>query len=837
MELRTKVILGGLIIGLACSVSATNHLTPKTQQSPAPLSAHQTDIPRVPKKPIATYTSEDIAQALNWQWSRGANRCDGFYVTPGAIAQKIPQGSIKKQLTRITANRSMLLTQSGTSILKGDVTAIQPGRLVMAQQAYVDRNPKTYEVTRVRLKGAVAGYESDNSFIANEATMNVKKNTLTLCDMLYRYHKAHSTTGPYDAWGHAEKAFKTPDGNVRMNHVTYSTCQPGQGPWHIYAKKLYLNRQTGRGTVTHAVLMVKHVPVFYLPYFNFPIDRRRKTGFLYPTVSRSSRNGFIITTPFYLNLAPNYDATITPQRISRRHGIKLNNQFRYLTHHHRGMAVFNIIHHDDAFTQFRREHVVHGGDVTNPAFRHLLHASSNRYIIHLRNNSQFGAHWSAHQHVNYVSDDYYLQDFKEGLPGASKTQLFNQATLTYRNGHWDNHLNVDVHQSLHPVNISKIQDKYNRLPELDINAGYPLFYGVGLQWKNQLVYFDHNQQFGNFPTGLRGYSSAELSWAYNKPAGYIKPAVKLSAVGYRLFSPFEIKKKTLGSVVPGFRVDSGLNFIRHWPWSRTPYQQTLEPRLFYVYIPFVSQEDQPNFDTSSPSLSYHRLFHMNRFSGFDRVGDANLVTYALTTRLIDPFSGNEKFKANVAQQFQFKFPKLCLNRRCPKTFPRKSHFSSLSAGLSYNVTPHLSTSASASYNPTIEEIVNANLNIGYHAKNNRIMSLKYHWVRQKNTKNLKLLDLGFAWPLLRKWHVFAHTHYDVTRAIVHDYFYGIEYYGCCWSFRVVVSRTLLGVNKHHPFDQDTAFQIRLRGLGTYQKRDYHKMLTKGIPGFSDIFSN
>jgi len=436
------------------------------------------------------------------------------------------------------------------------------------------------------------------------------------------------------------------DQRSRYFNATYSTCDVGNHVWEIHAKDIRMDKETGEGVAHDATMYLYNVPFFWLPTFTFPINDDRKTGFLTPTIGNSSRSGFMVSAPYYLNLAPNYDATLDP-RIYTDRGVMLASEFRYLVPGSTGQVNVEFLPND---------HGANDPDSTENT------KGTDRWLLKLYDTTHLYGPWSLNAGINLASDRNYLRDFGNDFYTTTTSQL---ASYTYINGagrwgkaYWNASLGADYYQNAdYSLPDSVVQ--YKRWPRATFNVDYPLNNWLDVGANTEAVAFRKEDSIEGNRLDLYPYIQADFRGA----AWFVKPRVAYRYTGYDLTgnsqqygyygplasgetSPFTNNSPSRS--LPIVSVDSGLVFDRSTSLFGTSYTQTLEPRLYYLYVPYRNQNNLPLFDTSEMSFDFWQLFSNNRFSGADRQMDANNLTAALTTRLLDDH-GVERLSASVGQ--------------------------------------------------------------------------------------------------------------------------------------------------------------------------------------------
>lgn len=806
---------------------------------------------------LPSLTESAIARELGWVMS-DTNRCGGFYLEPAFVP---PNTVLENDLINVTGNEGVF-SLHGTSIYKGNVTITQNGQQVIANRAYVYREPTTEKYSTIDLIGNVILREPNHLILAKCGRLDLKSKNKSLYDILYRtaiYGRYSIKPSPptnaqieeehqvlqLSAWGEAHSFNQTAPKVYEFDQASYSTCPPMATVWQVKAKEIVLNKNTGRGVAKHARLYLKGVPVFYAPYLNFPIDDRRQTGFLWPSIGTSGQSGGYLATPFYWNIAPNYDDTITPAYMSKR-GLQITNLARYLTKKSEGELSVTVLPDDRAFAAYQEsEKNGENADKTDPAtqaeLRRLEDSSLTRKAVTWLDKTQYNDHWSSDVNFNYVGDDYYLKDFRNNLTETTPNQLLQEGDLNYKSKYWQSLVRVQDYQTLHPIDETPYYNQYMRLPQLVLMGDYP-DEKTGLDYfiYNDATHFEiRNNPGGVNPNGLsempignRVHSQPGISWPYYRPAFYFVPRLQYAVTQYTLQQVPEVNPEDPGRELPIFDIHSGLYFDRNINFWSHSLRQTLEPQIYYTYVPYRNQDDIPIFDTTVNTLTYDQLFTYNRFSGLDRIGDANQISVGVTTRFIDQDSGYEKVRAGLGEILYFEDRRvtLCYNPGCSNDdLPdeNRESRSPLSGMLIYNLTPHWTASANTIWNSNTRELDNQTVSIQYMSDFRHIVNLTYSYVRNgdpqfeepegSSANNLAQTDFTFTWPLTRDISSIARWTQSWNQGHFQNLLYGLQYDSCCWAVRLVAGRIFTNQTLENTYQYDTEFyvQFALKGLGNF----------------------
>jgi LPS-assembly protein len=827
-----------------------------------------------------TLTEEAIAKELGWVPSSDT-RCGGYYLEPPFTNAKELENTDRIE---VTANQ-MLFAQHGTSIGQGQVTVTRFGQQLVANKAYLYRDPVTGKLSAIDLIDQVTLREPKSLIIAKRGYFNLKTKGESLYDILYRTSiytiSAEKKTDVYsgavleqerkvtelNAWGKADEFSQVETQIYEFHDASYSTCPPTSLAWQVKAGNILLNKNTGRGYARKARFYVKGVPIFYTPYMNFPIDARRQTGFLTPTVGTSSKTGIYLRTPFYWNTAPNYDSTITPAYLSKR-GLQLSEMFRYLTPTSHGNFTVAALPNDRAFADQQESYQAKYGSSTDPFvqadLRRLENASNTRKSLFWQDNTRLNEHWYGNVNYTYVSDDYYLADLDNNFSEITQNQLLQQGEVGYQSKYWKVLTRVQGYQTLHPVDQNVVLNQYTRLPQILIEGDYPSRTPSGLDYfiMSDLTHFDIKKTPGSSvipPLGNRLHAQPGISWAFNRPYFYFDPRLQFAMTKYELEDVTAPNPRGPSRALPIIDIDSGLYFDRNVKIFSQSYRQTLEPRIYYTYVPYKNQDEIPLFDTTLNTLTYDELFMYNRFSGLDRIGDANQITYGVESRLIEGQSGYEKLRAGIGQILYFRERKVTLctvTTAGTLTFPctdtslnpeNTFNKSPLSGTLTYNLNPRWSLAGNSIWDVQQNEFNNQTITLHYQPEVRKIVNLGYSFVRNGDQQindlldspasNLSQTDLSFAWPLARDWSMVGRWTQNWNHHRFQNLLYGLQYDSCCWAVRFVTGRAFANLNPTNTYQYNTEFfiQFALKGLGNFGNADPSQFLSSSISGYQSNF--
>ena len=725
-----------------------------------------------------------LSLVLLWQTpARAADTDAETVLCPPSIRAARPDKTVSTnndERVHLSAD-SATVDNDAVTTFTGNVQAQQADRVIQADSVRYDR--RTGEFTA---DGHLTYSTSEITVTGDRANMNINESTGTIENTKY-------FTGSVNGRGEADLITLKSPVELQLDEATYTTCPPGDEAWQLSADSIHLDKATSQGTATGVVLKMAHVPIMYLPYIRFPIGDARLTGFLYPGFGTSNKHGTEISIPFYWNIAPNFDATINAHNMSRR-GLMLENEFRYLTETSKGQIEYNYL--DDELFGDRRERVswVHSV-VPEPG-------------------------WSSTINYNFVSDVQYLEDFSSGLGTSSVTHLDRLAQVDYNSERFVVSTLFQDHQ-----NISGTEP-YKRQPQIQFNTRFTnqenrLNYDIN----TELVNFEHKDT--NQVTGTRVKLSPYLSYPMQADAGFFIPKLALHYLDYNLEQTAPTQNDRVSASVPVFSLDTGLFFERDTELAGTGLLHTLEPRLYYLYAPYKNQDDLPVFDTGLTTFSQTTLFSESRFSGNDRIGDANQLTTALTTRFYRQDNGQEVFNATLGQIIYFRDRRVSLPGQATDTADRSSYL----ASLSLTPNPRVKLSGDMLWNPRTDHTEVGNTRIQYDAGEGRIINLHQRFRRNE----LRTQGASFAWRTSPAWQFFGGHEYDLENNHRLENFLGVRYDNCCWGVRLVgierFDQTLSGDEPR--YENAIYLEIELKGLSSLgSRKDIDQLLENGILGYT-----
>ena len=581
----------------------------------------------------------------------------------------------------------------------------------------------------------------------------------------------------------------------RLSGAHFTTCEPGNDDWELRASEIELDFEENEGVARAARLNFLGVTILGSPYFSFPLEDRRKSGVLAPQLSQNTQRGLEIGVPFYWNIAPEQDATITPVYMSRR-GEQLKTQYRYLSSGFAG--------------QVRVEHM--------PEDK-ILGESRTGYSV--QHEHQFTPSLQGRVDVNHVSDDRYFVDLYSQVRQVSTGNLQRDAYLQYARSFSGTQVSaqgrVQSFQTLQDP-LAPIVPPYHRVPQLSFGVsrndmGGVADGGIGLEYTR----FTHDY----LVEGERSIARPVLSAPLLGPGYFVTPKFGAHYARYALerAAPGQAAKQEVA--VPWFSLDSGLVFERDADWFGEQHKQTLEPRLFYVYAPYRDQSQVPLFDTAQADFNYAQLFSENRFVGGDRFGDANQITWALTSRLLGA-RGDERIRATVGQRYYFEEERVGLT---PSSVLRTSSESDWLASAGARLSAHWSAEGAVQYNPRDARSERYGWQLRYAPELAKVLNLSYRY----NRGDVRQVDLSGQWPIYTGWYAIGRYNYSVLDKRLLEGLAGIEYFGGCWVFRAVYQRVQAATDVT---SKALFFQLEFNGIGQIGSNETVNLFRRNVPGYA-----
>jgi LPS-assembly protein len=538
-----------------------------------------------------------------------------------------------------------------------------------------------------------------------------------------------------------------------FDHATYTTCPAGEDDWLLHMSRLDIDRQAQIGTAHNAWVEFEGVPLLYTPWMTFPLDGQRHSGFLGPIYGNTASGGTEFTIPYYWNIAPNFDYTIAPRFMDKR-GALLNNEFRFKEANSYGEFHYDTLQNDRI-------------------------SNSTRYHTSFKESQNLGNGFGATLNLNRVSDNAYFQDLSTTIQDATQTQLLNEGVLSYGAGWWSASVRAQTFQTLQDA-LGDVAIPYQRMPQVNLSA-QKTFNDATVSLVDEYVDFRH-------PTLVEGqrlviYPSVTYS-LLNDPGYYLKPKLGVHYTDFEMGDNNSTAIPNSSRTLPIFSLDSGMTFERDMKLGAGEYVQTLEPRVYYVRIPYQNQDYLPLYDTSQATLSFAQIFTENRFYGSDRIGDADMATVGVTSRLIDNAGGVERLRVGVAERFSFTAPKVNL------VAPDVNGRSDILLSVGGKITNALSMDSLLDYDPNAQATQSSSVTFAYKPEKGKLLNLGYRFSKDPTNSgnDVRQDDFSGQWPLFWHWYAVTRLSYSVQDHLLTQRLLGLEYNQSCWMLRLVAQK-------------------------------------------------
>jgi LPS-assembly protein len=696
----------------------------------------------------------------------------------------------------------------GPTTVEGEVLTGRPDREIRLQRGVEIRRGPTvvnaddinYDIIddRVDAKGKVRVVRQGNRFEGDELRLKLDTGVGYMRSPVYRLMQRN-------AQGHAERIDFESDEVATIRNGVYTTCNGPDPDWYLKTSKLTLDDGAGIGSARNTLIVFKGVPVAGTPAISFPLSDQRKSGFLSPTLLTSSNTGLQVTVPYYWDIAPNRDVTLHPRYMATR-GLMLGADARYLERDFAGETRFEFMNDSQR-----------GGDL--------------RYGLSARHNQRFDSGLTFAADINRASDDNYARDFPLShvfaRPGFNRRLLPQTATLSYGSGPWGGMLQFSDFQVLQDP-LAPIGVPYARLPQLNVSYAQYSDSGIEMTMGTQYSRFVHPTQV----QGDRLVVNPRLTYTELQGPGYfLRPSLSVHGTIYSLDRAIDAMQAPT-RVLPTLSADAGLIFERDTSFLGRNAIQTLEPRAFYTYTPYVEQNANlyPNFDTTIADFGYAQIFRENRFVGNDRIGDANQLTLAVTSRYLES-TGAERLRLAVAQRFNLTPPKVGLGSALQDTGEARSDVLLLASG---RVTRETRLDASFQYNQVRSEVNRVSFGVYWQPAPMKVVNAQY----RRDSRNLpdipntnfELIDISSQWPLADRWYGVGRLNYLLNENRIGQTLAGVEYQADCWIFRLVGQRVPTAAGAVNT----TLFvQLELNGLSSLGTNPL-RALRGNIPGYQPL---
>ena len=783
-------------------------------------------------KPPADEPRVRITRNLDWvdesaltpeQKESIAPGCCGAYIEPPRTYE---DSELNPEDAPLRASADATETVGNVATLTGDVQVSKGYRQVRSDKAVVDQDAGS-----VLLESHVQYREPNTLLLAERIRINTESAEMQADNAVFVFHDS-------GVRGTAATFARSDGGEIYVDNATYTTCEPGNNTWRLKMGEIKIDAEGNFATARHVRVEVKDFPLLYLPWIRFPVNDKRTSGLLFPEFSFGDENGIDFAQPIYLNLAPNYDATITPRYLQER-GAMVELELRHL-----GQSTETIVSGAHLWSDDGGDDSDEDDDI-DPITGKRPNEGEDRWLANIDHMGGQGYAWNTLIDYTKVSDTDYFQDLGAGsLEVSSRTHLRQRASVGYRLNHWD----LDVSSVKYQTLIDNRPRQYEQLPRINFDGDYYFEdSNLSLQLDHQYTVFDHADK--TRVTGDRLRADYAVTWDKRWAWGYFRPSVKTKHLSYNLDDPLLPGGDDNPSItVPVGDLDAGLYFERDTTLIKN-HTMTFEPRLYYLYSDYKDQSDHPDFDTSLLTFSYQQLFRDDRFSGNDRIGDAEQVTLGFTSRLYNS-QGIERLRASIGQIFYLEDRYVSLEPTFTKDFidaiddpdslatlegrdlanSLLSDDSDIAAELYARINNHWRFQSDILFNEESDKVNKGSVSLRYKNTNNALFNLSYRYTRENPTlvfdqnglqeveEHIEQSDISAVLPLSDSWSLMGRWNYDFTNSRELEVFGGLEYNSCCWRVSVLARRWLdrdddiFLPEENLEYDQGIFFQIQLKGL-------------------------
>lgn len=687
------------------------------------------------------------------------------------------------------------------AIFSGNVIFSQGDRHIAADEAILNQETQQFDAN-----GNLVFQDSNFTVTAESLQAQMRTNRATLEGAKYWLHGQQVN-------GDAEKLQITINNNLILTNTNFTTCPPDNVSWLLEAEKIKINSEEEWGEIWNAKVRIAGVPVFYIPYMTIPVSDKRKSGFLYPSFSTSTTSGFEVSAPYYWNIAPEYDLTFTPNYMSNR-GIFTKTEFRYLAG-------------DAQNGRLNLEYL--GND-------QLLSSRPNRYLYNWQHQGAIDKHWRVMSNFTEVSDNNYFNDLKSDVNRATDNQLSRIGEVSYFENNWD------LSTRVQDIKVLGEEEKpYQVMPQVNFNFRAADFWSnLDFGFNSELTNFAHQDNDVN--TATRLHMAPSITLPIHGPSGSLTSQVKLMQTNYwqTNLDPNKNLDDSVNRTIPQVRINGQINFERFTELFEQNYRQTLEPQFQYLYVGYEDQRNIGIYDTAQLQDDYYGLFRDRRFSGLDRIADANQMTLGVTTRLFDDHN-QEVTKFSLGQIFYLEDSKLGHE---DSIFEQNQATSILAAELDTRLTQDWYLGAAIQYDTNTSDNKKTEATLDFRPEANKLLQLSYRYVPDllnSNTNdlaNISQAGVRAAWPINDSLYFVGNWYYDLNENRSVETYTGFQYESCCYALRLSYHYRIKtnyddnigssAIDSRELFESGVYFNVIIKGLGGSGPLGVTDMLNDGL---------
>ncbi|MEL4239282.1 LPS assembly protein LptD [Shewanella xiamenensis] len=717
------------------------------------------------------------------------------------IVSQLGLSAAEQAKIRIASDRSKA-EMGKQAIFTGDVVFSQGDRHIAADEAILDQATEQFDAN-----GNLVFQDSNFTVTADSLQAQMRSNRATLKGAQYWLHGQQ-------VHGDAEKLQITINNNLILTNTNFTTCPPDNVSWLLEAEKIKINSEEEWGEIWNAKLRVADIPVFYIPYMTVPVSDKRKTGFLYPSFSTSTTNGFEVSAPYYWNIAPEYDLTFTPNYMTNR-GLFTKTEFRYLAGEaQNGRLNFEYL----------------GSD-------RMIGGSPNRYLYNWQHQGAIDKNWRVLTNFTEVSDNNYFNDLKSDVNRATDNQLSRIGEVSYFERDWD------ISTRVQDIKVLGEDEKpYQVMPQVNFNYRAADFWNnLDFGFNSELTNFAHQDDDVN--TATRLHMAPSLTLPIHGPSGSLTSQLKLMQTNYwqdKNNTKFDTLDDTVSRTIPQVRINGQINFERFTEIFEQNYRQTLEPQFQYLYVGYEDQRGIGIYDTAQLQDDYFGLFRDRRFSGLDRIADANQVTLGITTRFFDDHN-QEATKFSLGQIFYLQDSKLGFE---DNIFEQNQSTSVLAAELDTRLSQDWYLGAAIQYDTNTSDNKKTEVTLDFRPEANKLLQLSYRYVPDllnSNTNdlvNISQAGVRGAWPINDSLYFVGNWYYDLNESRSIETYTGFQYESCCYAIRLSYHYRIktnyddnIGsaiIDEREQFERGVYLNLVIKGLGGSGPLGVTDMLNDGL---------
>ncbi|MCC2617812.1 LPS assembly protein LptD [Aestuariibacter halophilus] len=696
-----------------------------------------------------------------------------------------PFDSANPRQIKVQANRAEI-QQDTVAQFKGNVDILSNDSHIQADEARIDKVAQ-----QLQARGKVSYRDAAILVNSNDVSLDMASGQFNMLNSDYRL-------SVFNGRGAAEQILLDTETGIALEDVSFTTCPEGGEDWKIVASSITLEKGKVWGEARNTRFYLGGVPVFYLPYFAFPISDQRQTGLLIPEFDTSSSTGLSYEQAFYWNMAPNYDATIAPRLMANR-GTQLKGEFRYLVGQHFGQLNLEYLGNDRG-----------------------LGSNDDRYFYRYVHSGKLSENWQISADINGLSDDNYLVDLGSDYYNRADTHLYQTVGVNYYSD------NLDFHMAFRDFEVlGNHPSTYRALPEMKLFYQDNPFGDVEFRVHSELAYFDNRQ--ADAPRATRFHIAPSLAFPYRNQWGEFLAEASLLSTHYRQQNVegtglSRRVERNLGQA----KLYGAINFERQTEWFSRTVTQTLEPKIQYLYTSYEDQTDIGLYDTTRLLNDFSGLFRGQEFTGLDRISDNNQLTLGVTSRILDK-NNREQFKLSLGQIFY-------LDDNRVQAASKSDNRSALAAELDWRLGSKWFAHADVQVSTANDNVERSSMSLEYQHDDDKIVQLNHRFVRDLSGERIEQLGLTASWPLSRNWRWVGRWYKDIDLQRTIESYTGVQYESCCWSLALVVQRNLInrfditGVQSTNEFESSISLRFSFNGLGN-GARNTRKLLEDGLFGY------